>query len=100
MLGEWGNFFVFKYWCSARAKKMEEKDITFACIARVIREGGFMIPFMARLSAIPGHLTTPAFAATGMGFWIFSITAFVTLPKQLMATYLWVLTADVRVGFG
>lgn len=32
--------------------------MTYACICRVIREGGFKIAFMARLSAIPGHLTT------------------------------------------
>lgn len=39
MFGEWGNFFVFKYACTARAKKMEETSVTFACMARVIREG-------------------------------------------------------------
>lgn len=59
VLGEWGNFLVFRYSCAARARRMEQNDITFACITRVIREGGFMIAFMARLSALPGHLTTP-----------------------------------------
>jgi uncharacterized membrane protein YdjX (TVP38/TMEM64 family) len=66
MLGEWGNYFVFRYACTARTKKMEETNMNFACIARVIREGGFWIAFWARLSALPGHLTTPAFAATGV----------------------------------
>ena len=88
MLGEWGNFIVFKWGCTARSKKLEEKDVTYACICKVIREGGFRIAFMARLSAIPGHLTTPAFAACGMSLWVFTITAIVTLPKQLMAVYL------------
>lgn len=68
MLGEWGNFTVFKYACTARAKRMEEQEVNFACIARVVREGGFLIAIVARLSAIPGHLTTPAFAATGVSY--------------------------------
>lgn len=88
MLGEWGNFIVFKWGCTARSKKLEEKDVTYACICKVIRDGGFRIAFMARLSAIPGHLTTPAFAACGMSLWVFTITAIITLPKQLMAVYL------------
>lgn len=58
MLGEWGNFIVFKWGCTARSKRWEENDTTYACICKVIREGGFRIAFMARLSAIPGHLTT------------------------------------------
>ena len=47
---------------------MEEQEVNFACIARVVREGGFLIAIVARLSAIPGHLTTPAFAATGVSY--------------------------------
>lgn len=59
VLGEWGNYFLFKYACTARCRKWEEQDVNFACIARIIREGGFKIAFMVRLSAIPGHLSTP-----------------------------------------
>lgn len=55
---------------------------------------------MARLSAIPGHLTTPVFAACGMGFWVFSITAFLTLPKQLMAVYLGTVFGKPDTGEG
>jgi hypothetical protein len=51
VLGEWGNFIVFKYFCSARSEKMESRDVTYACMCRVVREGGFRIAFMARLSA-------------------------------------------------
>lgn len=56
-----------------------------------MREGGFWIVFMARLSAIPGHFTTAVFATCGMNVWIFIIATFVTLPKQLITVYLGVL---------
>jgi uncharacterized membrane protein YdjX (TVP38/TMEM64 family) len=46
---------------------------------------------MARLSAIPGHLTTAVFATCGMNFWIFLIATILTLPKQLVTVYLGVL---------
>lgn len=98
MLGEWGNFILFKWGCTTRSKKLEEKDVTYACICKVIRDGGFRIAFMARLSAIPGHLTTPAFAACGMSLWIFSITAIITLPKQLMAVYLGTVFGQEKTG--
>lgn len=41
-----------------KARAREKTDVTYASMARVIREGGFKIVLYARLSAIPGHLTT------------------------------------------
>jgi hypothetical protein len=32
----------------------EEKDINYACMARIVQEGGFKMVFIVRLSAIPG----------------------------------------------
>lgn len=46
---------VFKYFCRARAEKHEKSKATYACLGRVVREGGFKICLMARLSAMPGH---------------------------------------------
>lgn len=77
--------------CQGRAEKYEKKNINYACLAHVIRHGGFMIIVAARLSAIPGHLTTAIFATCGQNIWIFSLAAFVTLPKQLVVVYLGVL---------
>ena len=34
---------------------MEKKDISYGCLARVVRDGGFKIALIARYSAIPGH---------------------------------------------
>jgi hypothetical protein len=46
---------AFKYCCRARGEKLEKTKISYACLARVVREGGFKIALIARLSAIPGH---------------------------------------------
>lgn len=72
LLGELGNYYAFKWCLTGRAKKWEENDLNYACMVRVIREGGFKVAFIARLSVIPGHLTTPVFATCGMGFWTFT----------------------------
>ena len=46
---------AFKYCCRARGEKLEKTNIFYACLARVVRDGGFKIALIARLSAIPGH---------------------------------------------
>ena len=46
---------AFKYCCRARGEKLERTNIFYACLARVVRDGGFKIALIARLSAIPGH---------------------------------------------
>jgi hypothetical protein len=46
---------AFKYCCRARGEKWEKTKITYACLARIVRDGGFKIALIARLSAIPGH---------------------------------------------
>ncbi|KAH9821570.1 hypothetical protein DFH28DRAFT_524897 [Melampsora americana] len=87
-LGELANFYVFKYACKARAARYEEKNLSFATLSLVIREGGFWIAFLARLSAIPSHLLTPVLATSGMGVWVFSAATILSMPKQLSHVYL------------
>ncbi|KAH9937905.1 snare associated Golgi protein-domain-containing protein, partial [Epithele typhae] len=88
VLGELCTYFVFKYFCSARAQKQEEKKLSYALTAEVIRQGGFTIAVMVRYSAIPGHLTTAIFATCGMPLWTFLAAAVLSLPKQFAAVYL------------
>nr|ODN91014.1 hypothetical protein L204_05855 [Cryptococcus depauperatus CBS 7855] len=82
LLGEIGNFYAFKYWLRSHAEKYERSNFNYACMAHVVREGGFFIIFVVRLSAIPGHFTTAVFATCGMNIWIFTLAAVLTLPKQ------------------
>ncbi|OSC97850.1 hypothetical protein PYCCODRAFT_1447767 [Trametes coccinea BRFM310] len=87
-LGEVGNFYAFKYCCAARGEKLEKTKLQYACLARVVREGGFKIALIARLSAIPGHFTTAVFSTCGMSIWTFAIAAILSLPKQFITVYL------------
>lgn len=82
-LGEVGNFYAFKYCLRGRAEKMEKKSPQYALLAHVVREGGFKIVLLARLSAIPGHFSTAVFALCGVGIWTFMISAILSMPKQV-----------------
>ncbi|KAH9953689.1 snare associated Golgi protein-domain-containing protein [Russula dissimulans] len=90
-LGELGNFYAFKYCCRARGEKLERTSIQYACLARIVREGGFRIALIARFSAIPGHFTTAVFSSCGMDVWTFALAAFLTLPKQFATVYIGVI---------
>ncbi|KAG8984191.1 Tlg2-vesicle protein [Tulasnella sp. JGI-2019a] len=87
-LGEVGNFYAFKYLCTSRGEKLERDKLTYACLARCVREGGFLVALVARLSAIPGHFTTAVFATVGMHIWTFCLGAFLSLPKQFATVYI------------
>ncbi|GJE85607.1 Golgi apparatus membrane protein TVP38 [Phanerochaete sordida] len=97
-IGEIGNFYAFKYCCAARGEKMEKTKIQYACLARIVREGGFKIALIARFSAIPGHFTTAVFATCGMSIWTFMIAALLSLPKQFITVYLGVALEDSESG--
>ncbi|EJU04591.1 hypothetical protein DACRYDRAFT_62746 [Dacryopinax primogenitus] len=97
-LGEVGNFYAFKYLCHSRSEKHEKSTPWYACMARVVREGGFKIAFITRLSAIPGHFTTAIFATCGMNIWIFCLAAALSLPKQFVTVYLGYLLEESGSG--
>ncbi|PWN50467.1 hypothetical protein IE53DRAFT_362357 [Violaceomyces palustris] len=98
LLGEIGNFYAFKYCLRGTAARYERKNIHYACMAEMVREGGFLVIFLARLSAIPGHFTTAVFATVGMNIFIFILAAFLALPKQLSIVYLGVAIRDSDGG--
>ncbi|KAF9650223.1 hypothetical protein BDM02DRAFT_3093452 [Thelephora ganbajun] len=97
-LGEVGNFYAFKYCCRSRGEKLERTNITYGCLAKVVRDGGFIIALIARLSAIPGHFTTAVFSTCGMGTLVFSLAAFLSLPKQFITVYLGVALKQAANG--
>ncbi|KAJ8591977.1 hypothetical protein M405DRAFT_788130 [Rhizopogon salebrosus TDB-379] len=88
LLGEIGNFYAFRYLCSARGEKMEKSSIIYSALGRVVREGGFRIALIARYSAIPGHFTTAIFAVCGMNIFVFILAAALSLPKQFITVYI------------
>ncbi|TRM65968.1 hypothetical protein BD626DRAFT_486358 [Schizophyllum amplum] len=97
-IGEVGNFYAFKYCCRARGEKLERTKISYACLAKVVRDGGFKIALIARLSAIPGHFTTAVFSTCGMGIIVFSLAALLSMPKQLITVYLGVILDQASEG--
>ncbi|KAF8804024.1 hypothetical protein BYT27DRAFT_7108525 [Phlegmacium glaucopus] len=97
-LGEVGNFYAFKYCCRSRGEKLEKTKIWYACLAKVVRDGGFKIALIARLSAIPGHFTTAVFSTCGMGIIVFSFAAILSMPKQFITVYLGVILEQSNTG--
>jgi uncharacterized membrane protein YdjX (TVP38/TMEM64 family) len=97
-LGEIGNFYAFKYCCRARGEKLEKEKIPYACLAKVVRDGGFKIALIARLSVMPGHFTTAIFATCGMSVITFSIAAILSMPKQFITVYLGVILEQSGTG--
>ncbi|KAF8308585.1 hypothetical protein DL93DRAFT_2086797 [Clavulina sp. PMI_390] len=87
LLGEIANWFVFKYWCTGRSKKYEEKKIAYACLSRVVLDGGFWAVLIIRYSAIPGHLTTIIFSVVGIKFWVYLLANILSLPKLFITVY-------------
>ena len=95
---------AFKYCCSSRGEKLERANLAYACLAKVVRDGGFIVALIARLSAIPGHcrslqlffvypftrfsVTTAVFSTCGMNIVVFSLAALLSLPKQFITVYL------------
>ncbi|KAK6535824.1 Tlg2-vesicle protein [Arthrobotrys megalospora] len=97
-IGEIGTYFAFKGFLRGRAEKEERRNLNYACLATVTREGGIIFVFIARLSAIPSHLTTAVFATCGISFWVFFIATALSLPKQLVVVYLGVIINNPSGG--
>ncbi|KIY44649.1 hypothetical protein FISHEDRAFT_18879, partial [Fistulina hepatica ATCC 64428] len=97
-LGEIGNFYAFRFCCKSRGEKMERTKLTYACLAHIVREGGFKIALIARLSAIPGHFTTAIFSTCGMNIFVFCLAAFLSLPKQFITVYIGVILKESDDG--
>jgi len=96
--GELGNFYAFKYCCRARGEKLEKENLNYACLAKVVRDGGFFVALICRLSVMPGHFTTAIFSTCGMTVITFSIACILSMPKQLITVYIGVLLEESGSG--
>ncbi|KAK7452634.1 hypothetical protein VKT23_012033 [Stygiomarasmius scandens] len=86
ILGELANLYVFRYFSKKTGKL--EKNIAYACLTRVVKDGGFWIALLIRYSLMPAHLATTIFAFCGMSSLIFLAAAILSLPKQLITVFL------------
>ncbi|WFD31649.1 hypothetical protein MSPP1_002688 [Malassezia sp. CBS 17886] len=88
LLGEIGNYYVFRYFLKNIGARGERKSMLYATMASIIRNGGFITALAMRLSVVPGHITTALFATVGMPFWRFFFAALLSQPKMLSVVYL------------
>jgi uncharacterized membrane protein YdjX (TVP38/TMEM64 family) len=105
LLGEIANFFAFKYFCSARGAKMEKSKLSYALLAHVVCQGGFLVVVIIRYSAIPAHcaflfyftciplstraaVATVIFSTVGISFPVFIAAAILSLPKAAVPVYI------------
>lgn len=90
-LGEVGTWFAFKYAFRRKAAKLERTNLNYGALARVTRDGGFLVVLIIRFSVIPSHFSTAVFSTCNVKFWYFAIATFMTLPKQIILVYVGVL---------
>ncbi|RXW20836.1 hypothetical protein EST38_g5019 [Candolleomyces aberdarensis] len=95
-LGEIGHFYASKLVFRTRGEKLERTNISHACLAQVVRDGGIRITLIARLSAIPAQTTTTVFSTCGVGIIIFAISTLLSMPKQALGVYLGVILLRSR----
>ncbi|KAA1068691.1 hypothetical protein PGT21_015747 [Puccinia graminis f. sp. tritici] len=93
-LGEIMTYYAFKHLISERSARVEAGSVTYASLAKLMREGGLTMVILVRASAMPGHVCTAMQATIGIGVWVFTIACLVTLPKQFALVYVGVLLGD------
>ncbi|KAF8205304.1 hypothetical protein K438DRAFT_1715711 [Mycena galopus ATCC 62051] len=90
LLGESSTYFVFKYFCARRGRRLELTSLPYGSLAHIIREGAFgglPIAVMVRYSSFPAHFTTAVLSTCGLPFYTFLAAAVLSLPKQLALVY-------------
>ncbi|KAJ7207936.1 hypothetical protein GGX14DRAFT_396136 [Mycena pura] len=87
LLGETANFLTFKYACTARSKKIEEKNLDYGLMVHIVRSGGLLMLVVIRYSAVPSHYATAVFSSVGIPFFVFLLSAFLSLPNQFVPVY-------------
>ncbi|KAG8747757.1 Tlg2-vesicle protein [Ceratobasidium sp. 414] len=101
IIGESVTYFGFRHCFRARAEKMEKGSngsLRWPSLARVIRDGGFVVAVVVRYSAIPTHVTTALFSVCGINYWIFLSSLVLSLPRQIIGVYIGVLALDKANG--
>ncbi|KAJ7074647.1 hypothetical protein C8F01DRAFT_1274161 [Mycena amicta] len=88
LAGELANYCVYRAACTARSKKMEKSSLSFALLAHVVREGGFLIVLIIRYSAMPPHFATAIFSTVGLSFVSFVAACVLSLPKAFAPVYI------------
>ncbi|ORY57999.1 hypothetical protein BCR35DRAFT_256918, partial [Leucosporidium creatinivorum] len=68
--------------------RIEEQNIYYACLARLMGQGGVFMVTLIRYSAIPGHVITALQSTVGMPLWVYMIAVLLSMPKGFAFVYL------------
>ncbi|KAL8286667.1 hypothetical protein RQP46_004195 [Phenoliferia psychrophenolica] len=81
--GELACFFVFRYFLTARAVRMQNKSTPYACLAKLLAEGHLGILTLVRYSVIPGHVVTAIESTVGAKLWVYSLAMHAPLSLKV-----------------
>ncbi|QRV81974.1 Golgi apparatus membrane protein TVP38 [Ceratobasidium sp. AG-Ba] len=101
IIGESITYLACRYCFRSRAEKVESGNkgsIRWPSLARVIREGGFLVAVVVRYTVIPTHITTALFSVCGINYWVFLASLILALPRQIIGVYVGVLAAESANG--
>ncbi|KZV75952.1 hypothetical protein PENSPDRAFT_680672 [Peniophora sp. CONT] len=98
IIGEISVFYAFRQCWRARAEKYELTNIKYGVVATVIRQGGFFLVVMCRLSSLPAHFTTVVFTVSGVNISVFASAVVVSLVKVLPTVYAGTLVRGIVDG--
>lgn len=93
--------------CAARSEKTKKSSIQYACLSRVIEEGGLLAAVVSRYSILPPHgkpllsrhldshlfflnfiVITAIYATCGMKLWVFVASALLSMPQNFVNVYI------------
>ncbi|KAL8280864.1 hypothetical protein RQP46_006868 [Phenoliferia psychrophenolica] len=94
--GEMACYYTFKYLLTAKAQKIEHESVMYACLARLMREGGIWIVTLVRFSILPGHIVTAIQSTVGMRTWVYGLAIILSMPKQIVVVYLGVMFGTTK----
>ncbi|KAI0706578.1 hypothetical protein C8Q76DRAFT_750031 [Earliella scabrosa] len=97
-IGELVALFVFKWGCSVRSRKLEERRVQYALLAQVLREVGLWVPAVLRYGAIPGPVLTAFFATCGMSMWKIGVAVILTAPRHIAVIFIGM--SELQTGTG
>ena len=85
-----------QHFFSAKARSIEEASILYACVSRLMGQGGVIMVTIVRYSAIPGYVITAIQSTVGMSFWLYLIAVVLSIPKSYAFVYLGVALGRVK----
>ncbi|KAK4700727.1 hypothetical protein P7C70_g5514, partial [Phenoliferia sp. Uapishka_3] len=88
LLGEAACYAVFRFFLTAKAKKLEQSNTAYACLAKLLAQGNLGILTLIRYSFIPGHVVTALESTVGVNVLIYLSAVILSLPTQFALVYI------------